>query len=74
VIIWVVALALVAFLYKIDDVQPALSDLLRPLYFIILAVALLITWKWFRARAGLRSDRRHADRRRSDRRDDDEPA
>jgi hypothetical protein len=36
-----------------------------------LALALLLTWKWFRACAvGTQQDRRHADRRRTDRRED----
>ncbi len=38
-------------LYKIEDIQPALSELIRPVYVIVLALALLLTWKWFRARA-----------------------
>ncbi len=73
VIIWAVALALAAGLYKIDDIQPALSDLFRPVYFIIAAIALLLTWKWFRERAGgKRHDRRRRDRRHADRRDEDD--
>lgn len=68
--IWVIALGLAALLYKIADIQPALSELFSPLYIIILGVAAALTWKWFRARAAGRSqDRRHGDRRRLDRRD-----
>lgn len=69
--IWVIAIVLAAALFEIERVQPALSDLLRPVYVVIVGVALLVTWKWFRAReGGPQHDRRHGDRRRSDRRDD----
>lgn len=72
-IIWGFALALSALLYKIDDIQPALSELFRPVYYIIAAIALLLTWKWFRERAGGRKhDRRHGDRRQEDRRGEDD--
>jgi hypothetical protein len=68
--IWVIALGLIAAMYKLQDVQPGLTELLRPVYVVVLSIALLFTWKWFRARArGKGNDRRHADRRRSDRRD-----
>lgn len=70
VIIWAVALGLAAVMYKIQDVQPGFTELLRPVYLIVFAAALFITWKWFRARTGgKKHDRRHTDRRRSDRRD-----
>lgn len=72
ILIWAIALGLIAMVYKIGDVQPALVELLRPVYAIVLAVALLVTWKWFRTRTGgTRQDRRHADRRRTDRRDEE---
>lgn len=68
--IWVIALGLLAATYKLQDVQPGLTELLRPVYVVVLAIALIFTWKWFRARArGKINDRRHADRRRTDRRD-----
>lgn len=77
-IIWVIAIVVAGALYEAQNIQPAFSDLLRPVYVIILGVALLVTWKWFRARTGGRKhDRRHGDRRRSDRRDefeDDPPS
>ncbi|MEO6866357.1 MAG: hypothetical protein ABI229_12960 [Gemmatimonadaceae bacterium] len=70
VIIWAIALGLIAGMYKVQDMQPGLTELLRPVYPIVLAVALLLTWRWFRARTGgKKHDRRHTDRRRSDRRD-----
>lgn len=68
-IIWVVALVLLGGLHKIEDIQPALSALFKPVYFVVLAAALLVTWRWFRSRAGGKQhDRRHSDRRESDRR------
>ncbi len=69
--IWLFALIVAAILYRIEDIQPALSDLIRPVYVILLALAVLVTWKWFRARAiGTQHDRRQADRRHTDRRED----
>jgi cobalamin synthase len=69
--IWLLALIVVAILYRIEDIQPALSDLIRPVYVIVLALALLVTWKWFRARTGgAEHDRRRGDRRHTDRRED----
>ena len=73
IIIWVVALGLAALMYQVENSQPAYTELLRPVYVIVFGVALIITWKWFRARTGgARTDRRQRDRRRSDRRDDGE--
>lgn len=68
-IIWVVALVLIGGLYKIENIQPALSALFKPVYFVVFAVAVLVTWRWFRTRAGgTLHERRHSDRRHSDRR------
>lgn len=71
VITWLIALGLATILYKVQDVQPGLTELLRPVYVVVIAAALVITWKWFRARTGgKKHDRRRSDRRHSDRRDD----
>ncbi len=68
-IIWVVAVVLIGGLYKIGNIQPALTALFKPVYFVVLAAVLLVTWRWFRTRAGGKQhERRHGDRRRSDRR------
>jgi hypothetical protein len=70
--IWLIALVAAVILYRVEYVQPALSDLVRPVYVVVFALALLVTWKWFRARAvGARHDRRHGDRRHTDRREND---
>lgn len=53
-----------------ESSQPALRELIRPLYIVMLVVMLLTTWRWFRARG--RRDRRHGDRRNTDRRGTDE--
>lgn len=65
---WVILLAIGGGLYAAESAQPALSDLLLPLYVILALSGAMATWRWFRARAGGR-DRRHRDRRHSDRRD-----
>jgi len=71
VAIWALASIVAAVLYRIEDIQPALSDLIRPVYVVLLGLALLVTWKWFRARAsGKQHDRRHGDRRHADRREE----
>lgn len=54
-------------IYWLETSAPALHDLLLPFYWIVLAVAVYLTWRWLRARS--RKDRRGMDRRRSDRRD-----
>jgi hypothetical protein len=73
VVVWAFALAIAASVYEIDRIQPALADLFHPAYFIVVGVALLVTWKWFTERtSGKMHDRRHADRRHTDRRDDNE--
>jgi len=65
----VVALVLIGGVYRIENIQPALSTLFRPVYVVVLGVALLVTWRWFRSRAGGKQhERRHGDRRQSDRR------
>jgi membrane protein implicated in regulation of membrane protease activity len=66
-IVWGTLLALAGLLYWFELQAPAFHYLLRPFYWIILAVALFMSWRWFRARS--RKDRRAGDRRRSDRRE-----
>ena len=69
-LIWAIALSLIAILYKIQLVQPGLTELFEPVFAVIFLVALGLTWRWFRGRAGGRKqDRRHGDRRSTDRRD-----
>jgi len=66
-VVWGVSILLIALIYWLEISAPALHDLLLPFYWIILAVALFLTWRWLRARS--RKDRRGHDRRRADRRD-----
>jgi hypothetical protein len=67
--LWGVALAASAALFWMENDQPALREMIDPLYYILLAIMLFVTWRWFRVRG--RKDRRHGDRRRSDRRGTD---
>ncbi|MDQ6737928.1 MAG: hypothetical protein M3Z30_09545 [Gemmatimonadota bacterium] len=70
-LIWAIALSLIAILYKIQNVQPGLTELFEPVLAVIFLFALVLTWRWFRGRSsGKRHDRRHRDRRSADRRDD----
>jgi hypothetical protein len=68
-VVWGTSLTLILLFYWIETEAPALDQLLRPIYWIILAVAFFLTWRWLRSRS--RKDRRGKDRRRSDRREHD---
>ena len=65
-VVWGVSILLMGMIYWLEFSAPALHDLLMPFYWIILAVAVFLTWRWLRARS--RKDRRGHDRRRADRR------
>ncbi len=60
------SLVSIALIYWLELSAPALHELLIPFYWIILALAFYLTWRWLRARS--RKDRRGQDRRRVDRR------
>jgi hypothetical protein len=66
-VVWGVSILFVAFIYWLEISAPALHELLLPFYWIVLASAFYLTWRWLRARS--RGDRRGKDRRRADRRD-----
>jgi uncharacterized membrane protein len=66
-VVWAASMLSIALIYWLEISAPALHDLLLPFYWIVLAVAVYLTWRWLRARS--RKDRRGQDRRRSDRRD-----
>jgi membrane protein implicated in regulation of membrane protease activity len=69
-IVWGVSLVSIALIYWLEYSAPALHELLLPFYWIILALAFYLTWRWLRARS--RKDRRGQDRRHADRRDQDD--
>jgi membrane protein implicated in regulation of membrane protease activity len=66
-VVWGVSLVAIGLIYWLEYSAPALHELLLPFYWIILAIAFYLTWRWLRARS--RKDRRGEDRRRTDRRD-----
>ena len=66
-VVWGGALLLTGLIYWLEVVGPAFHHLVLPFYWIIGAVTIFLTWRWFRARS--RKDRRGGDRRRADRRD-----
>lgn len=66
-VVWGISLVLIGLIYWLEISAPALHELLLPFYWIILGVALFLTWRWLRARS--QKDRRTGDRRRSDRRE-----
>ena len=61
---WISSAILAAVLYRLETVMPALHDVFGPVYWLLLAIVLLTTWRWLRVRS---HDRREADRRQSDR-------
>jgi len=69
-VVWGFSLLLMALIMWLETQAPALHELVLPFYWIILAVAFYLTWRWLRARS--KKDRRGVDRRRADRRDQKE--
>ena len=69
-IVWGVSLLLMLLINWLETQAPALHELVLPFYWIILAVAFYLTWRWLRARS--RKERRGGDRRHTDRRDQNE--
>ena len=61
---------LVLLIKWLETLAPVLHELVLPFYWIILAVAFYLTWRWLRARS--KKDRRGGDRRHVDRRDQKE--
>jgi len=66
-VVWGVSLLFIGLIYWLEISAPALHEILIPFYWIIIATAFYLTWRWLRARS--RKDRRGGDRRRADRRD-----
>ena len=68
VLVWVTALALIALIMWFETAAPVFHEILKPFYWIILAVAFFLTYRWLRSRSN--KDRRGRDRRRVDRREE----
>lgn len=66
-VVWGVSLLFLGLLYWLEITAPVLHEILIPFYWITVATAFYLTWRWLRARS--RKDRRGGDRRRADRRD-----
>jgi hypothetical protein len=66
VLVWVTALVLIGLIMWFETAAPAFHEILKPFYWIILAVAFFLTYRWLRSRSN--KDRRGRDRRRVDRR------
>jgi membrane protein implicated in regulation of membrane protease activity len=72
IVVWGFSILLILLIKWLETQAPALHELVLPFYWIIVAVAIYLTWRWLRARS--KKDRRGGDRRHADRRDRDEPA
>jgi membrane protein implicated in regulation of membrane protease activity len=70
IVVWGFSMFLALGINWLETQAPALHELVLPFYWIILAVAFYLTWRWLRARS--KKDRRGADRRHADRRDQNE--
>ena len=70
-VVWGVSLLVAALIYWFEINAPVLHEIVQPFYWVILFVALFLSWRWLRARS--KKDRRGKDRRRTDRRDHDDP-
>jgi len=66
-VVWAVSALFIGLVYWLEISAPALHEILIPFYWITIAAALYLSWRWLRARS--RKDRRGGDRRRADRRD-----
>jgi hypothetical protein len=71
-VVWGISLLLIVGINRLETSAQALHELVQPFYWIILAVAFYLTWRWLRSRS--RKDRRGGDRRHADRREEKEPA
>jgi membrane protein implicated in regulation of membrane protease activity len=69
-VVWGASIISIGLIYWLEYSAPALHELVLPFYWIILAVAFYLTWRWLRARS--RKDRRGQDRRRNKRRERDD--
>ncbi len=70
IVVWGFSILLILSIKWLETQAPALHELVQPFYWIILAVAVFLTWRWLRARS--KKDRRGGDRRHADRRDQNE--
>lgn len=71
-VVWGVALSLIGLLQWFEMQAPAFHEILLPVYWVVFAVAVLLTWRWLRSRSA--KDRRRGDRRRTARREEESAA
>lgn len=69
-IVWGFALLIMGLLFWFEFSAPAFHELLLPVYWLVFLVAVVFTWRWFRARSA--KDRRGKDRRHAERRNHDD--
>jgi uncharacterized membrane protein len=65
---WIIALVAAGLIYWFEIEMPAFHEVVTPLYAIIAALAVFLSWRWIRTRHS-QGERRHAERRHTDRRD-----
>ena len=50
-VVWGVSLLSAGLIYWLEFSAPALHDLVLPFYWIILGIALFLSWRWLRSRS-----------------------
>lgn len=66
---WVSSMIFAGLVYYLERTIPALHDVVGPVYWLLVAIVVVATGRWIRARS---ADRRGKDRRRLDRREPDD--
>jgi len=69
IVVWAITIGLIALIFWFEHSAPAFHEIVQPFYWILLAMGIVLTWRWLRARS--RKDRRGKDRRRTERRTDE---
>ncbi|HUQ19050.1 MAG TPA: hypothetical protein VM099_05505 [Gemmatimonadaceae bacterium] len=69
--VWIVAAVLVGLIYWFERAMPAFDVVVKPVYALIVLLAIIFTARWVRTR-GKGNRRNHPDRRRTDRRNTSE--
>ncbi|HUQ98084.1 MAG TPA: hypothetical protein VM166_01440 [Gemmatimonadaceae bacterium] len=65
-VVWGISIGLILLIFWFETSAPAFHEIVQPFYWILGAMAIFLTWRWFRSRST--KDRRGKDRRSTARR------